>query len=74
MLMLPGEDWIRASVKLLPESPAKESALKLLSLFEHPACQDVKPDILLEEGLDREIFMGMAEILEKPQVCPARHH
>lgn len=59
-----GADWIRAVAQLTGEQDNRERAGKLLELLEHPVCQKVKPRILLEEGLPREIFFDMMVILE----------
>ncbi len=59
-----GEDWIRAVNKLIEGQGNRERAEKLIEMLEHPVCQEVKPRILVEEGISQEIFLDMAVILD----------
>lgn len=59
-----GEDWIRATAQLTNGLDNRSRVQKLLEMFEHPVCKKVKPRILLEEGIPREMFLTMTEILE----------
>lgn len=59
-----GEDWIRAVTQLTNGQEQSSQILKLLRMFEHPVCKKVKPRILLEEGISKEMFIDMAMLLE----------
>lgn len=58
------EDWIRAVTRLTEGQDDRRRGQKLLKMFEHPVCLEVKPRILSEEGVSQEMFTYMAAILE----------
>lgn len=64
-----GADWIRAVSQLTVRQDQRSRIQRLLRMFEHPVCKKVKPRILLEEGISREMFIDMTKILKSEIVA-----
>lgn len=60
-----GEDWIKVVYHLSNNQSDKEQSLKLIEIFDHPFCQNIKPHILINENISQEVFVNMAKILEQ---------
>lgn len=59
-----GYDWIRAAARLLDQKCVKESAGELKRILEHPFCNGLRPNLLLEEDISQDIFLEMADEFE----------
>ena len=59
-----GNDWIRAAARLLDQDHVKESARELKRILEHPFCNGIRPNLLLEEDISQDIFLEMADEFE----------
>lgn len=60
-----GEDWIVSYLYLSEGQENKERSHKLIEMFEHPVCKELKPRFLKEYGISLELFTLMTSMLEE---------
>lgn len=60
-----GMDWLTAVIGMTDKRDSWQLAEKIVELLEKPICTTICPSMLLEMDLPRELFLYMADVLER---------